>query len=79
MPAPLVKEHASTLASAIANLVNLSLQLGELPPPPPWAQAVNPVLKKNIIRQNILKHYRPVSSLYYVSMLVEKIVCQTAV
>ena len=74
LPTSLVKECASTLAPAVANLVNLSLQLGELPLELKQ-KAVIPMMKKPTLDKNVLKHYRPVFNIHCVS----KLSCQTAV
>ena len=73
IPTSLLKEHAVTLAPTITNIVNLSMLTGEIPAELKQA-IVTPLLKQSSLDPNILKHYRPVSNLSYVSKLLEKVV-----
>ena len=73
IPTSLLKEHAVTLAPTITNIVNLSLLTGEIPVELKQA-IVTPLLKQSSLDPNILKNYRPVSNLSYVSKLLEKVV-----
>ena len=36
---------------------------------------VSPILKKSTMDKNILKNYRPVSNISYISKIMEKLVC----
>ena len=72
LPTSVVKDHAVTLAPVITNIVNLSLTSGEVPRELKRA-LVTPLLKKPNLDTNVLKHYRPVSNLHYVSKILEKI------
>ena len=75
IPTSLLKEHAATLAPTITNMVNLSLLSGELPSELKQA-VVTPLLKKASLDPNLLKHFRPVSNLHFVSKLAEKVVAK---
>ena len=75
MPTSLIKEHAATLAPTITQIVNQSLLTGEFPSELKQA-VVTPLLKNTSLDPNILKHYRPVSNLHYISKIVEKVVAK---
>ena len=65
------------LLTPITNIVNYSLQEGSFPSCFKTAH-VTPLLKKAGLDRNILKNYRPVSNLSYISKLIEKaVVSQT--
>ena len=59
----------------ITNIVNYSLQEGSFPSCLKTAH-VTPLLKKAGLDRNILKNYRPVSNLSYISKLIEKAVAR---
>ena len=70
IPSKLVKEYANVLLPTITNIVNLSLKSGIFATE--WKTAViRPLLKKKGL-DVILKNYRPVSNLSFISKLVEK-------
>lgn len=70
MPSFLVKHYTETLAPAICKIVNTSLTSGVFAAE--WKQAVvKPLLKKPSL-EHIMKNYRPVSNLSFISKLVEK-------
>ena len=74
LPTKLVKSCLlDTLISVIRKIVNLSLQLGTFPDFYKCAH-VKPLLKKMSLDPDILKNYRPVSNLTFISKLVEKVV-----
>ena len=65
----LLKEHISILLPIITKMVNLSLQTGAFPNE--WKLAlVTPLIKKPGL-DTILKNYRPVSNLCFVSKISE--------
>ena len=64
----------SVLLTYITNIVNLSMELGQFPLYLKHA-LVKPLLKKPSLDQNVLKNYRPVSNLPFLSKILEKIVC----
>ena len=63
------------LLTPITNIVNYSLQEGSFPSCFKTAH-VTPLLKKAGLDKNILKNYRPVSNLSYISKLIEKAVAK---
>ena len=70
MPTSIVKELLDTLITPLTNLVNTSLQEGIFAPT--WKVAVIRPLVKKLGLELVLKNYRPVSNLTFVSKLVEK-------
>ena len=73
IPTSLVLDCISVLLTPITNIVNYSLQEGSFPSCFKTAH-VTPLLKKAGLDKNILKNYRPVSNLSYISKLIEKAV-----
>ena len=74
IPTSVVKDDAVTLAPLLTNIVNLSLTSGEVPTGLKRA-LVTPLLKrKPNLDTSILKLYRPVSNMHYVSKILEKVV-----
>ena len=74
IPTEFVKEQChNTLLPVITNIVNESLASGEFPSIFKIAH-VKPLLKKSSLDKNILKNYRPVSNLSFISKLIEKVV-----
>ena len=71
-PAPtwLINVCLDVLISPMTNIVNLSLDTGAFPDSMKAAR-VKPLLKKHGLDCNILKNYRPVSNLSFMSKLVE--------
>ena len=63
------------LLTPITNIVNYSLQEGSFPLCFKTAHVTN-LLKKAGLDRNILKNYRPVSNLSYISKLIEKAVAR---
>ena len=57
----------------ITDIVNLSLSTGVFPDQMKYA-SVKPLLKKSGLHRNVLKFFRPTSSLSYLSKLIEKVV-----
>ena len=75
IPTSLVLDCISVLLTPIINIVNYSLQEGSFPSCFKTAH-VTPLLKKPGFDRNILKNYRPVSNLSYISKLIEKAVAR---
>ena len=75
IPTSLALECISVLLTPITNIVNYSLQEGSFPSCFKTAH-VTPLLKKAGLDKNILKNYRPVSNLSYISKLIEKAVAK---
>ena len=71
LPTSILKECLLVLLPAITNIVNLSLSLSTIPQQFKDA-VVTPILKKVSLNPEILKNYRPVSDLPYISKIVEK-------
>ena len=73
IPTFLLKQHLDILITPITSLVNLSLQSGTFPSDFKIAH-VCPLLKKSSLPRNVLKNYRPVSNLNFISKIIEKAV-----
>ena len=75
VPTYLVHECLDDLIPTITAIINESLVSGIVPPP--FKQAiVLPLLKKPNLDRNVLKNYRPVSNLHFLSKILEKVVLQ---
>ena len=75
MPTSLVIGYIDVLPLVMTKIINLSLQSGVFPVQ--WKCAlVSPLLKKLGPVELLLKNYRPVSNLQYISKLTEKAVFQ---
>ena len=72
IPTWLLKECIEDLLPLITQIINLSLQLGDMPMSLKKA-IINPLLKK-LGLELIKKNYRPVSNLAFISKLIEKAV-----
>ena len=72
-PTFLVLEYIDILITPITNIINFSLSEGIFPETFKNA-IVLPLLKKPSLDKEILKNYRPVSNLNYVSKVLEKVV-----
>ena len=75
IPTALVKECADILVTPITNIINYSLKEGSFPNCFKTAY-VTPLLKKPNLDRNLLKNYRPVSNLSFLSKLIEKVVAK---
>jgi hypothetical protein len=73
VPTPLVKSVIDLLKPVITEIVNCSLTSGTFPSNYKDA-LVTPVLKKPSLDGDLLKNYRPVSNLSFVSKVLEKVV-----
>ena len=72
IPTWLLKEHLHLLLPSISNIVNMSL--GSTFPTSFKKSIIVPLLKKSSLNADILKHYRPVSNLAFISKIIEKAV-----
>ena len=74
-PAPtwMVKDSVDELIPMVTILVNLSLQSANVPDSMKQA-LVTPLLKKDDIDPEVLKNYRPVSNLSFLSKVLERVV-----
>lgn len=73
LPTKLVKECIDQLLPALHHIINTSLTTSTVPEPFKKA-LVTPLLKKANLDHNILKNYRPVSNLSFLSKILEKVV-----
>ena len=73
MPTALVKETFLQLAPFITHIVNLALSSGTFPSKLKSA-IVHPLIKKPNLDCEILKNYRPVSNLSFLSKVIEKVI-----
>ena len=73
MPTPLLVENIDCIIESITILINNSLLTGVVPSSFKHA-IVNPLLKKKDLDPEILKNYRPVSNLSFISKVLEKVV-----
>ena len=73
LPTPLLIENLDVLLPVLTQIVNNSLASGVFPSLFKTA-LVKPLLKKSSLDVNILKNYRPVSNLSFLSKIIEKVV-----
>jgi hypothetical protein len=73
VPTWLIKDCLSSLLPVITKIVNLSLSEGVMPQDFKEANLI-PLLKDQALDVEILKHFRPISNLAYISKLIEKVV-----
>ena len=73
IPTWLLKENLDTLLPLLTQIVNSSLSAGDVPDSMKEA-IVTPLLKKSNLDPELLKNFRPVSNLSFVSKLVERVV-----
>jgi len=71
MPTRLVKAHIDILLPTITKIVNESFSSGLFPTDMKKA-LVKPVLKKPSLDSDVLKNYRPISNLQFLSKLIER-------
>ena len=74
-PTWMLKHHIDFLAPAIMRMFNHSLQNADSPNE--WKLSiVRPHFKKPTLDPTVLKNYRPVSNLSFLSMVLERLVCE---
>ena len=73
IPTTLLKQCCAELLPIITSIINGSLSSGVFPSEYRLA-LVRPIIKKCTLDPEILKNYRPVSNLHYISKLIEKVV-----
>ena len=73
IPTSLLRDLLPSMAPVIADLVNAALSSGKFPTDLKSA-IVKPLLKKPGLDQEILKNFRPVSNLSFVSKVIEKVI-----
>ena len=74
IPTWLLKLCLNELLPFITHIVNLSLSTSEVPPRLKLALIV-PLIKKLLLDPEVLKNFRPVSNLSFISKLIERVVC----
>ena len=75
IPTTLLKQCCAELLPIITNIINSSLVSSVFPSAYKLA-LVGPIIKKNSLDPDVLKNYRPVSNLHYISKLTEKVVAE---
>jgi hypothetical protein len=75
LPSWMVKQHLDVLLPAITSIVNMSLVQGVVPKPLKTAIII-PLHKKSNLDHNILKNYRPVSNLPFISKVLERVIAK---
>ena len=73
VPTNLLKDYSHVILPVITKIINQSLSSGIFPSTFKTA-LIRPLLKKSSLDQEILKNYRPVSNLPFLSKLLERIV-----
>ena len=73
IPTTLLYENLDILLPTITNIINTSLTTGIVPRDLKTA-VVKPLLKKPSLDKNLLKNYRPISNLPFLSKILEKVV-----
>ena len=73
IPTSLLQTLLPVLSPVIAHLVNASLSSGVFPSELKSA-VIKPLLKKPNLDPEVLKNYRPVSNLSFISKVIEKVV-----
>ena len=76
IPTWYLKDNVSTFVPAISNVINTSLSTGEFPMSLKRA-VITPIIKKPSLDPDELKNYRPVSSLPFLSKVIERQVVNT--
>ena len=72
LPASILKPNLEILLPYILELVNLSLESGDITGLK--ESVINPILKKLNLDKNIMKHFRPIVNLQFLSKVIEKVV-----
>jgi len=78
IPTNLLHNFLSVLAPVIVDIVNTSLSSGVFPSELKSA-IIQPLLKKSGLDSEVLKNYRPVSNLSFISKVIEKVVASRLV
>ena len=73
IPTKIVKECVEPLLPTFVKIINTSLESGTVPSRFKKA-IVTPLIKKPSLDRNVLKNYRPVSNLTFLSKILEKVV-----
>jgi hypothetical protein len=75
VPTWFLKQNIQTFTPIITRIINESLSKGTFPQSLKHS-VVTPLIKKPSLDRNVLKNYRPVSNLSFVSKLIEKQACK---
>ena len=75
LPSWLLKECVDELSPIVTSIVNASLNHAIVPLPLKTA-LIRPLLKKSGLDKEVLKNYRPVSNLSFISKVLEKVVAK---
>ena len=70
-PTKLLMSHLSSIINIILHIVNLCFSLGDFPASCKSA-IISPLIKKQDLDSEILKNYRPVANLSFISKIIEK-------
>ena len=73
LPTPLLKNCLDALVPAITRIINLSLEHADMPYELKKA-LILPLLKKVCLDKEIVKNYRPIYNLQFISKIIERIV-----
>ena len=73
IPTSLLKQLLPALLPSITTIINRSLETGTFPTSFRHALVV-PLIKKSSLNKEMLKNYRPVSNLHFISKILEKVV-----
>ena len=75
IPTELIKKCKTSFIGPLTQIVNVSLKSGTVPEQLKEA-VIKPLLKKPSLDKNVLKNFRPVSNIAFLSKLVEKVVAK---
>lgn len=75
IPTNLLKQNVDAVIPIITKIINKSLEDGIFPTKLKHAY-ISPLLKKANLDKDVLKNYRPVSNLAYISKIIEQVVCK---
>ena len=70
-PTKLLMSHLSSIINIILRIVNLFFSSGDFPSSCKSA-IISPLIKKTGLDSEILKNYRPVANLSFISIIIEK-------
>ena len=78
IPTNVLKKVSSAIAPFATSLINKSLDEGYVPPSLKYANVI-PLIKKESLDPDVLKNYRPVSNLPFLSKVLERVVAKRLV
>ena len=73
IPTRLLSDHLDILLPVITQILNDSITSGTVPPDFKTA-VIKPLIKKKSLHTNVLKNYRPISNLPFLSKILEKVI-----